>query len=157
MCHCVGCSIKDPLKDAKEYFLEKKERYVKKNEMSRLGSNRRGLQYCDLRTLHTQELLSSFPASDLKPYAGEYRLMWTKSKLGWINHSMTTLRPAMKKMNFTIRYCSLSSIDTIDIEFYPHERVKQLLDFIGQRMSLNLEDYALSANINGTFVIMDDD
>jgi hypothetical protein len=83
--------------------------------------------------------------------------MWTKSKLGWINHSMTTLRPAMKKMNFTIRYCSLSSIDTIDIEFYPHERVKQLLDFIGQRMSLNLEDYALSANINGTFVMMDDD
>lgn len=45
----------------------------------------------------------------------------------------------------------------MELEFPSITRIKTILDFLGQKLNVNLEDYALASFINDKMYILNDD
>lgn len=106
-----------------------------------------------------QQLLSTVPAAKLKEQkAGmKERIAWVKSKLGWINHAYTNPRPQYKKIIVSVNLCNVQGNNEQSFEIFSSFRVKQIVELISRKLNIQLEDYALTANINGkNYVLFDD-
>lgn len=115
-CQCEGCSSRESFQSVDEFFSAKRKRYVEKNKLT--GPARRKktrVQYCDLRTINTQETLASFEAN--QSMTGEQRLVWVKSRMGFINHSLTFQSCEFNRISCKVHFCCLSG-ESIEVEFY---------------------------------------
>jgi hypothetical protein len=54
-----------------------------------------------------QNQLAQIPGEQLAQASSDQRIVWVKSRLGWINYSMTTSRPIIKKLSFTVNFCGI--------------------------------------------------
>ncbi len=64
-----------------------------------------------------QQLLSSIPPSKLKESNASLRdrIVWIKSKLGWVNHAFTNPKPQSKKINVTINLSNVYGNDNLSL------------------------------------------
>lgn len=79
-----------------------------------------------------QQLLSCIPPNKLKDNNASVRdrIVWVKSKLGWINHAFTNPKPLSKRLNINVNLSNVHGNDNLNLEVYSCYTVKKILSLI---------------------------
>ena len=159
---CISCEAcvegNDQYANYKDYFAERRARCRQVFTNSKVfPSGGKATQFCDLRTIQTQQMLGQIDPYLLGQAKGHERVTWVKSKLGWVNHFYTHSRPHSAKYSLTVYSPNVNIKESVEVEIYSSERVKHILELVALRLNLFMEDYTLAAHINDQVYYLSED
>jgi uncharacterized ubiquitin-like protein YukD len=156
-CSCNPCNQFPNINGFDDYFKEMDARTYNKLH---LDSKHKHTEYCEMRTVVAHSRFSQLYPEMLYNARTEVKIAWCKSNLGKVNHCLVNTKPDSPytpQLRIKVVMRGFPNHYEFDVKCSVNDRAQKIIRNIAQRRELNLEDYALVAEIHGKAVILDDD